>query len=211
MTLCLAWTRTIGQVNELVVASDSRLSGPGYVDGCPKIFALAREDCAIGFCGDTALAYPFIFQVMNYIQTYAKARSRALDLSDMRHTLIDILNDFRALYRDPIVEDLQEANRTTEFIVAGWSWRYQRFEIFKIVYAHNLNRFSYRPSGVWKGQGDAGTGRGKKIAIAGDYVADYRKRLIDVLQERGKISAGGFDMEPFEVLRDMLRDETYTN
>lgn len=45
MTLGIAWERVKGGVRELVIASDSRLSGGGRTwDGNPKILTLPRSD-----------------------------------------------------------------------------------------------------------------------------------------------------------------------
>ena len=211
MTLCVAWTRNVRDTNELIFASDSRLTGNGYLDYCPKVFSLPRNDTAIGFCGDTSIAYPYILQVINYITTYDKALSRAQDFSDMRHSLINVLNQLRSAHRDPLDDEFNRENLTTEFIVGGWSWKLQQFEIFKIIHAPDIERFTYRPSGTWRGQGDNEPRRGKKIAIAGDYVPEYRHRLTTLLRGREKLGRGGFDMEPFEVLRDMLRDDQFTD
>jgi hypothetical protein len=49
----------------------------------------------------------------------------------------------------------------------------------------------------------------KIVAFAGDSVDDARERLVQILRERRKLTVGGFDMEPFEVLRDMIRSDDY--
>lgn len=152
-----------------------------------------------------------MLQVINHINLYAKSRDRALDINDLRHRIIEVLNDFRREHKDPVDTEFDKENLTTEFIVGGWSWKFQRFEIFKIVYQAGIGKFSFRPSANWRGQGDNEFGRGKKIAIAGDYVDYYRSSLIKLLKERSKLGRGGFDMEPLEVLRDMLRNERFTN
>jgi Putative serine esterase (DUF676) len=57
MTITIAWTRTAGATKELLIASDSRLTGVGHVDVCQKIFPLDRGDSFFGFCGHTILAF----------------------------------------------------------------------------------------------------------------------------------------------------------
>jgi len=59
MTLSLAWIRSVGNVQELVMATDSRLRRGRAWDVAPKILTLPRTDCAICFAGDTDDAYPF--------------------------------------------------------------------------------------------------------------------------------------------------------
>lgn len=57
MTLGMAWLRTVGDVRELVIASDSRLSGGQYWDANPKIMLLPRSDAVLSFAGSTSDAY----------------------------------------------------------------------------------------------------------------------------------------------------------
>jgi hypothetical protein len=61
MTLGMAWVRTKG-TTQLLVASDSRLSGGRYWDSNPKIILLPRSDCVMSFAGDTNDAYPLMFR-----------------------------------------------------------------------------------------------------------------------------------------------------
>ena len=46
--------------------------------------------------------------------------------------------------------------------------------------------------------------------MAGDYVVEAKERLVTLLRERRRLTVGGFDMEPFEVLRDMIRDSSFS-
>ncbi len=155
MTLSLAWIRSVGTVEELVFASDSRLRGGQVWDCCPKIMTLPRTDCLISFAGDTSYAYP----------------------------------------GDP----------ATFFLFGGFSWRRQDFRIWTLHYDPSIDRFTFRPSSDWSGQR---SGR-KVVAFAGDAADDARERLIALLRQRRKLTSGGFDMEPFEVLRDMIRSGGY--
>ena len=50
-------------------------------------------------------------------------------------------------------------------------------------------------------------GAGKRLfAIAGDSIPEAKKRIVELLKAKNKLQGGGLDMEPFEVLRDMIRD-----
>ena len=44
MTLVAAWVRSVGTTQELVLATDSRLTGGHTWDCCPKILSLPRGD-----------------------------------------------------------------------------------------------------------------------------------------------------------------------
>src|ERR1019366_314181 len=67
MTLSMAWIRTVGSHEELVFASNSRLSGGADWDSCPKLMLLPRGDSLIGFAGSTLDAYPLMLQFRNWI------------------------------------------------------------------------------------------------------------------------------------------------
>src|SRR5438067_12062359 len=89
MTIAIAWERRIGDCEELVFATDSRLSGDGRIfDASPKILTLPRNDCAIAFAGLTQDAFPMMLQLSLAISSYGPARRRSIDMSELRtHTL----------------------------------------------------------------------------------------------------------------------------
>ena len=60
MTLGIAWERIIGGIRELLIISDSRLSGGQAWDSNPKIITLPRSDSILSFAGYTNDAYPLI-------------------------------------------------------------------------------------------------------------------------------------------------------
>jgi len=71
-----------------------------------------------------------------------------------------------------------------------------------IALRSRIDRFTFRPATSWGGGNEA-----KKIAIVGNAKDEAKERLIKLLKNRGKLNGDGFDMEPFEVLRDIIRDE----
>lgn len=83
MTAIVAWIRSLGgNVDELCIAADSRLSGDGKnIDGCPKILPLPRGDIALCFAGETELAYPFLQQLYHTALSHRSARTRGLDIT----------------------------------------------------------------------------------------------------------------------------------
>lgn len=134
MTLTIAWIRQCSAGQELVFASDSRLSSAGHVDICQKIFPLPREDCAIAFCGSTAMAYPFILQLISSISNNKRKIDRASDVDYMFKTVCEILNGFINLHVDYIGDDMRNDLKHTSFIFGGWSWVKQRFILKRIQY-----------------------------------------------------------------------------
>lgn len=211
MTITISWTRSVRRTNELIMASDSRLSGGGgHIDVCQKIFLLPRGDVVIGFCGTTSRAYPVILQVVNYINNYPKALSRGMDINDLRGVITTILNDFRQSHQQSDLLDLGDDDTTTLFVLSGFSWRMNRFCIFTLHYDKSIQKYTFRPASAWGGQGKPYNVFGKRISVVGDYKDDFMSKLRSMLRERGRLTSGGFDMEPFEVLSGMLRDQAFT-
>src|SRR5436189_1023175 len=95
MTLVAAWIRQVSSGEQLVVASDSRLSFGARWDCCPKVFPLSRNDSVLAFCGDTLFAYPVLLQLTKSIQNYAKSESRELDITDLRPHFLKIIERMR--------------------------------------------------------------------------------------------------------------------
>ncbi len=92
MTLALAWIRKVKKIEELVIASDSRLRWGQAWDACPKLFKTAREDTVLGFAGDTKYSYPLILQASNHISLHRASLNRALDIHDLKGHLERVFN-----------------------------------------------------------------------------------------------------------------------
>ncbi|MBM4040825.1 MAG: hypothetical protein FJ290_20160 [Planctomycetes bacterium] len=205
MTLAVSWVRKVGSsCEELVVAADSRLGGGMKLDCCPKILLLPRSDSFICFAGDTAYAYPLMLQLSMAIQAYGPSLDRAMDIHDMRGHALKVFNKMRDSVHD-YVEGMDEPD--TSFILGGYSWVRKAFSLWLIHYKATERMFTYRPArNLLPGF--------PSIVLLGDCVREARRRLVALLNERhhlgGDCRVGGtFDMEPFEVLRDILREGRY--
>jgi hypothetical protein len=180
------------------MASDSRLRGDGrVVDVAPKVMALPRNDAAICFAGETAIAYPFMLHVHYSTLSYRRARTRGLDIINYRSHVIKILNDLVCSIDTPI-DDLRIPD--CQFLLGGYSWLEKRFRIWRIGYASDLGRFHY----------DSATGMcglPESFMLAGDAALNYRSVFNQVVTERRGHDWGdrGLDLEPFEALVRLLR------
>ncbi len=204
MTLSLAWVRDTGSTKELVMATDSRLRAGRAWDVGPKLLQLPRTDCAICFAGDTDDAYPFMLHMASAIGDYPKSRSRGMDIYDLKGHTLRVFDHMRTYISDlPSGQDAPTPPNAN-FIFGGYSWRKKRFAIWLLHFDHHLGRFAFRPATHWR-QGN----RAKRIMFAGDHIPEAKARLAALLRARNKLTSGGFDMEPFEVLRDMLRSGEY--
>ncbi|MBL8217609.1 MAG: hypothetical protein JNL62_00180 [Bryobacterales bacterium] len=204
MTLSLAWVRSVGKTKELIMAADSRLRAGRAWDVAPKILRLPRTDCAVCFAGDTDDAYPLMLSMASTIEDYPKSRTRATDIHDVKGHSLRVFNHLRTFISDLPTGQAESDPSKAEFIFGGFSWRQKKFAIWLLHYDSHIQRFTFRPASTWRG----GTGN-KQIMFAGDYVEEAKVRLIDLLKSRGKLTTAGFDMEPFEVLRDMIRDRSF--
>lgn len=205
MTLSVAWLRAVGSVQELVFASDSRLRQGEAWDSCPKILSLPRTDCLISFAGSTATAYPLMLQLARAIEFYPASLSRRVDIREIKRHVLNVFNQMRSLIHDFPVGQAGAGDPEALFLFGGFSWREGSFAIWTLHYDGGIDRYTFRPTSPWAGQGDSI----KLVAFAGDEIPDAQLRLRELLIARGKIASGGLDMEPFEVLRDMIRSGQY--
>ena len=205
MTISIAWVRNVGGCEELLIASDSRLCGGIRWDQCPKITTLPRSDTAICFAGSSFYTYPLMSQLAFAIDSYNRSKDRAMDIHDLRGHTLNIFNKLQASIR---VE--WPINKRDElFILGGYSWVQKKFSLWKIHYSINptepkQDKFVFASPAGFKNFGS--------IIFAGDKAEEARKRLINLLQQKygndfsKTENKFHWDWEPFEVIRDMLRE-----
>jgi hypothetical protein len=223
MTISIAWVRTVNTCEELIFASDSRLSGDGAtIDYCPKIINLPRADCAIGFAGTTGRAYALIHQLTNAISAFGSLESRAMDIRELRTHAIKIFSTIVNSIDTPI-KDLE--NPDVAFIFGGYSWILKSFVIWHISYDNNLLKMIARPAEhaitnpeakkIFIGSTrtaslPSNTNLGK-ICFGGDQAEEARIRFINHMNNKfsknpSLLENSKLDWEPFEVVCDMLKD-----
>jgi hypothetical protein len=193
MTQVVAWIRTASVMQELVVASDSRLSGGGHWDACPKIFALDRSDCVIAFSGETIYAYPIVLQVINLINYHERLSSRALDLCHLRGHILRVINDM--LKREHEKPKFDSKGPNVNFILAGYSWQMTKFYAWHIYYSNKLRKFLFKPQN---------TIYENLFCTIGDCNKTMRQSVYRSLEK--KVDKY-FDWEPLDSLNDLIQDE----
>lgn len=139
MTIAVAWERRLPTYSELIVCSDSRLTGGGHIDVCQKIFPTPREDMAIAFCGSTLIAYPLINQLISYVRNYKKSVDRALDSAEVPRRFCELINQFLQSYTDPA--ELEKELYSTNFLLCHYSWKARRPMISRITYEKSTQRY----------------------------------------------------------------------
>lgn len=197
MTITIGWIRKIKNHEELIFASDSRLRSFGSWDANPKIFQLDRTDCAIAFAGDTQYSYPLINQIQTFIKSYPKSQSRFQDICYFKGHLLNMMNFMLDHKSDKEIPEVI-------FLFGGYSWERKKFYLWHIFFDKNAEKFTCGEVKTWKGI------KNKRIvSFIGNYHIEFRDRLIELMKSREKFISGDFDMEPFEVLRDMIREDKF--
>ena len=212
MTLVLAWIRKVGITEELCIASDSRVTSGKAWDCCPKIKPLERGDSILAFAGDTAYAYPMVEQVSNAVKLHPKLNSRATDISDLKGHITRIISNMREYLHDSIQPHKKFIAETpeTQYLFAGYSWKYNKFQMWKIVYKARDNSFvAYETSTLMKNQLVVLIDTANNKEFDGRKLNEnlIRRRLFLKMEENGKKVGDHFDMEPFEILRDIIRND----
>jgi hypothetical protein len=147
-----------------------------------------------------------MIQLQQAIHSYSPLLDRATDFSKLRKHALNIFNSMAASLKD-YVGGTEIPN--TQFIIAGYSWYRRRFEIDILTYNKGEKRFIRYTT--FKGIGNFG-----RIMFSGDWARVARQRLIQILRERyGNESVTPqsplkrkFDMEPFQVLREIVSNST---
>lgn len=201
--MTIARVRNIGQVNELAVATDSRLRAGYAWDACPKIMKLPRSDAVLAFAGETDYAYPMMLQIYNAVDMYERSRSRTQDITKTTQHLERVCNEMISHIGDPPSAGV--ASPELVLVLAGFSWQRQEFVVKVLNYSHREERFSFTNVRGWEGKGQE-----KTIVFLGNRTTEAKERLRAYLDEEGRLITGGLNMEPFKVLRDMSRDTTIT-
>jgi hypothetical protein len=102
------------------------------------------------------------------------------------------------------MSDLVEASEMLPdavFVLAGYSWKFDRWRIWTLYFDGGIERFTFRPAGSWPGGHDR-----KFLAVIGDSVPAARSRLTEILRAKKRLTSGGFDWEPLQVLSSMITD-----
>lgn len=175
MTVAVGWIRKYKDIEELLIASDSRLCGGYRWDNCPKIMCLPRNDCAIAFAGDTGYAYPLMMQAYFASAETYQALDRAIDVTKFNGFLLSQINAMqKAVYSKADYNDINE----NEFIVGGYSWATQSFKLWRYKYNRRISQFEKQE---FESIYDNKFG---KIVFAGDAKARLDNELRTILKRK---------------------------
>ena len=208
MTIASAWVRTLENgAEELFFCSDSRLSNGKRFDHCQKTFRFNRTDAAICFAGRTDWAYPMIIAAIKAADLHAPSQTRSLTLSKFKAHLLNLLNQMqREVHNFARGEDVPDVT----FLFGGYDWWTKSFRLWRIEFDQKTSSFVANERAGSNALGGLG-----KIEIAGDpeWIDALRKSVKALAQSRygpdmRQPPTARFNMEPFECIRDILRDSS---
>jgi len=201
MTLCAAWIRQINNVEELVFATDSSLTGGEKWNQGVKLFELPRPDCLICFAGDTGRAYPLIFNLLSSIKLSKKLQSSHTDIEEVLAYLSTMFTSLVGTIVNEIQgQDIHKLRSDAEFLFGGWSWSKNCFRIWKLYYSKDAEGFIPQEY----------TGKVITYAFLGnpELLSETARKNLREDRENSGTEEDPLDMEPLTVLIKMSRDSS---
>ncbi len=198
MTIAVAWVRDVKGCDELVMVTDSRLSGDGRTfDACTKAIALPRTDCAIAFAGYSGHAYPMMQQLSNAIAAHEPLLRGSLEITALKSHALKIFDSMAELILSSERLSLPvEAFPEADFLFGGYCWKSKRFEIWTILFSQSEQKFVAHPPKTTRlikhtkkyvlsasRSLSAGDHINGAIAIAGDQSEEFAERLSQKLEK----------------------------
>jgi hypothetical protein len=132
---------------------------------------------------------------------YPPSASRAMSVERLKGHTLKVFDRMSVDIHD-FPKPNGEEDPDALFLFAGFSWRESRFRIWTLHYDRSIKRFTYRPHKKW-----VGIAGEKTVGFVGDGVREAKARLVALLRKRGRLMKGGLNMEPLEVLRDIIREK----
>ncbi len=201
MTLCVSWIREVNNEKELIFATDSCLSGGERWHSGVKLFELPRKDCLICFAGETNRTYPLILNLISSIKFDEHLLSSHTDIAEVLDYLTRLFTSLCHSITDYGTQEFESVLGNFQFLFGGWSWKANDFKLWKLEYNHSAGAFVHD-------EVDSGT---MFYTFIGDELEKSEESLNNELISNKKITAKNFDMEPFKVLIEMIRNSSYSN
>ncbi len=192
MTLCVAWVRDIPNVGpQLVLATDSRITGGLKYDHGAKLSVFNRRDCAICWHGATTFAYSFIGNARNDIDFSDALSTRATGIGAVAKRLIDVFNHLWQANLD----DAESMFHDDEigFIFGGYDYQLHEVQAWLMEQDPANKRLltlrKIAPEGLVRGV-FVGSGAGAAVALV-PKARDHFDVLIKVIDDEAVHDVGG--------------------
>jgi hypothetical protein len=184
------------------MASDSRLSGGQAMDYGQKVFQMPRTDALFAFAGDTQYAYPLLMQMLRAVEGYPFSADRRLPLPKLKgHTLRVFQQTYAAIHSLPVGQPDPDPPDNF-FLLGGFDWQTHIFRAWRLSFDRGVKQFTYRPV-----VGPDAT----SFFFAGDDGRAVKEAIVRTRKRLGATKDGmaDIDMEPFEVLCEIIDDPEY--
>lgn len=197
MTLVVSWIRRTLSSEELVVASDSRLTGGILLNHAPKLFRLERQDAVIAYCGPTIVAYPLLLQIKASLDAHDETRSRILDIIHLKSHIEKVIESLRSKVSDLPTQD--GTTRAFKFLLAGYSWKLSEFKMWTFKYDIKTGDFNAHSNR---------TGSGDFIFMSDcpDNESMAVKNLVRLVKQNQKGSLKNLNWQPLDILLNIIKD-----
>lgn len=209
MTLCAAWIRQANEVEELVFATDSMLSGGAekWEHGV-KLFELPIDSGLLCFTGYTQRAYTLILNLISALE---------LDgfISSSSATVADAVEFITATF-DTLLETLKsevqgsgssndELFSEARFIFGGWDWKKGKFRVWKLFYSIDSKRFLHNEVTDDDSKTRFYIFIGEARVPGNDFDAHVKKGFDSYLLDHDKLHSK-LNMEPVQYLASVVQN-----
>jgi len=204
MTLCAAWIRQLNNVEELVFATDSALTGGERWDNGIKLFELPRKDCLLCFTGSTGRAYPLILNLVSSIKFNRRLESPATGIAEILNYVSELFTSLiKTIVSEVQGEDIHTLRAEARFLFGGWCWQTNRFRIWKLYYSREVEGFLFDEltNDDNKTRFYTFMGEAKERDIEKEAKDSFHQYLLDEDKLDSKL-----DMEPLKILRNVAQD-----
>jgi hypothetical protein len=211
VTLIAAWIRKNSNLKELVLASDSRVSGGESWDTCPKLVALPRPATAIAMSGDATAAYAFLLHAINTCTLLDGHQSGRSDIGYLANKLRVLYAASRREVSDlPLGQSAPDVV-TLNVVLVGWSWRNLCFEGYSYRYDKNghlqMRRLPSLAENSWGSFYFAGDASRTAQARTWVRIRNNGYPLMHDSEDPEKLANETFlNWEPLETLLDVIAD-----
>ncbi len=201
MTLCVAWLREENNEQELVFATDSCLTGGERWNSGVKLFELPRKDCLICFSGETNRTYPLLLNLITSIKFDEHLSNTYTDITEILDYLTRLFTNLCQSINDYGTQNFEGVLGSFQFLFGGWSWKANKFKLWKIEYNHAVRAFIH----------DETNSDEMFYTFIGDELNNAYESLNAELIKKDKVTSSCFDMEPLTVLVQMIRNCDYSS
>ncbi|TBZ54231.1 hypothetical protein [Rhizobium leguminosarum] len=194
MTISICWQRKFRGVDEIIFASDSRLSAGYRWDCAQKIFPIEGPNFCISFAGNSDFAFPCIFQFQRMVKSYERFSTGAAPISVLAKDFLAIVNQLFALVDDKIIAQFNQ----TQFLLGGYDFETGEPYLRSIRFDEKSAKYKrFEVGGLSSG--------GLKAAVG--FAGDLRSIYLGTLGKTMDRMRSEMDYQPLSALQEVLQQQ----